>query len=176
MKADYAGLVAVGEVTSDGVAEHGLQFIEGIGLGEDGMAKGTRFVTTLRRFLDGKNDFTLGHRGGSCGKYTTGLGITVSRYEGSTQERRDSSLRPPAAGFGRRGGGGGGGGRVRNDGGVLGGGRAGAGSGDCADVGRPPAADAAALPERRERQPKSRQDAGATKLIRIGGRGGWLGS
>src|SRR5208283_1184269 len=62
MEADYAGLFSVGEMASDGVTEHGFEFIEGVGLGKDGVAKGTRFVAALWRFLDGEDDFTLWHR------------------------------------------------------------------------------------------------------------------
>ncbi len=59
MEADYAGLFNVGEMACDGVTEHGLEFIEGVGLGKDGMAEGTRFVAALWRFLDGEDDLTL---------------------------------------------------------------------------------------------------------------------
>ena len=54
-------LVTIREVAGDRVSEHGLELVERIGLGEDGVSEGTGFVSPFRRFLNGEDDFALRH-------------------------------------------------------------------------------------------------------------------
>ena len=54
-------LVTIREVAGDRVSEHGLELVERIGLGEDGVSQGAGFVSAFRRFLNGEDDFGRRH-------------------------------------------------------------------------------------------------------------------
>lgn len=51
MQADNLGLLTFIKVTTDSIADIGLQFRHGIGFGEDGFTEGTGGVASLRGFF-----------------------------------------------------------------------------------------------------------------------------
>jgi hypothetical protein len=61
VKADDAGFVGGVEMTGDGIANHGFQLFEGVGLRENGKAESAGFVAAFRGLLDGEDDFALRH-------------------------------------------------------------------------------------------------------------------
>lgn len=61
MHANDAWFFCAIEVAGHGIAEHGFQSIERIGLSEDGVTQGASFIATLWRFVDFENDFVLWH-------------------------------------------------------------------------------------------------------------------
>ena len=69
MEANDGRLFAVVEVTGDGVAEHGFQLIESIGLRKNGMPQGASFISAFGRFLNREDDFALRHVGSQARLY-----------------------------------------------------------------------------------------------------------
>jgi hypothetical protein len=61
MESDHGGLFGCVEVAGDGIADHRFEFIESVGLREDGKTKRASLVAAFWRFLNGKDDFALGH-------------------------------------------------------------------------------------------------------------------
>jgi len=61
MESDETGFLGGGEMAGDCVADHCFELVQRIRFGEDGKTERPGMVATFREFLDGKDDFALGH-------------------------------------------------------------------------------------------------------------------
>ena len=63
-------------MAGDGVANHGFEFVEGIGFGENGKAEGASLEAAFGRFFDGEDDFGWRHVWAIFNDYTPKIGGT----------------------------------------------------------------------------------------------------
>jgi len=63
-------------MTGDGVANHGFEFVEGVGLGEDEEAERAGLKAAFGRFFDGDDDFARRHVWLTSNDYTPRIGRT----------------------------------------------------------------------------------------------------